>query len=82
MILSLLLTRFNHLDSMILKENLRQLVAVDPHRLVFGTDLPSTRARIPYNENHDVGLLLDALGIEVAQKVLHSNALNLYKIHQ
>lgn len=58
---------------------IRALVKANPDGLVFGTDLPSTRAPVPFSRN-DVDLLLDALEGRLAEKVVYSNAAALYKI--
>ncbi len=52
---------------------LRRIHAVDPAALLFGTDLPSTRARRPFRDA-DPGLVVAALGPEAAAAVLHDNA--------
>jgi predicted TIM-barrel fold metal-dependent hydrolase len=54
-------------------EALRRIAAVDPSALLFGTDLPSTRARRPFHPA-DVGLVRDALGPELSRRALHDNA--------
>ncbi len=56
---------------------LRELCAVNPHALVFGTDLPSTRAPRPYLDS-DYELVLVALGEEQARRVFRDNACALY----
>jgi predicted TIM-barrel fold metal-dependent hydrolase len=57
---------------------LQQLCAVNPDALLFGTDLPSTRAARPYADE-DYLLVIDALGEELARKVFCDNALNSYR---
>ena len=59
------------------REAARAVVDVDPTALMFGTDLPSTRARRPF-EDDDVDLLLAAVGEEHAERVLWGNAADLY----
>jgi predicted TIM-barrel fold metal-dependent hydrolase len=54
-------------------EALRRIHAVDPAALLFGTDLPSTRARRPFRDT-DRDLVAEALGPEAAAAVLHDNA--------
>lgn len=56
---------------------MRAITAVNPAALMFGTDLPSTRAARPFAEG-DVELVVDALGEELAARVLHDNAVALY----
>jgi predicted TIM-barrel fold metal-dependent hydrolase len=53
---------------------LRALYRANPDALMFGTDLPSTRAPRPYSDA-DVALIVEALGDDAqAQRVLHGNA--------
>lgn len=56
---------------------LMKLYAANPEALLFGTDLPSTRAPRPY-EDSDVALVTEALGGEKAGEVLYGNALKFY----
>ena len=59
---------------------IRALSSVNPKALMFGTDLPSTRAKRPY-EDSDLDTLLEALGdSNLAEKVLYRNALEWYRI--
>jgi predicted TIM-barrel fold metal-dependent hydrolase len=58
-------------------EAVRRIHAVDPSALVFGTDLPGTRAPRPYDDR-DLSLIRDALGEPTARLVLEENALALY----
>ena len=58
-------------------EAARAVVGVDPSALMFGSDLPSTRARRPFSDD-DVDLLLEAVGEEHAERVLWGNAADLY----
>jgi predicted TIM-barrel fold metal-dependent hydrolase len=57
---------------------LRELVAIDPDAVMFGTDLPSTRAPRTYADD-DVQLVVDAIGDALAAKVLCQNALVWYR---
>lgn len=57
---------------------LHELCAVNPDALLFGTDLPSTRAARPYADD-DFLLVVDALGEELARKVFCTNARNFYQ---
>lgn len=54
------------------------LYKANPDSLMFGTDLPSTRARIPFQYS-DIGKVADALGAEAATKVFSKNAIEFYK---
>ena len=57
---------------------LRQIAAVDPAALVFGTDLPSTRAPRPYRAA-DLRLVRDTFDPKQADAVLYRNAAALYR---
>ncbi|MBJ6611532.1 MAG: amidohydrolase family protein [Candidatus Thiothrix moscowensis] len=54
------------------------LFAANPAALMFGTDLPSTRAPRPYQDS-DFELVTEVLGSENARKVLYENAVRLYR---
>lgn len=56
---------------------LRAIAEIDPSALLFGTDLPSTRARRPFS-SADLSVIVDALGPEIATKALHHNAVAWY----
>jgi predicted TIM-barrel fold metal-dependent hydrolase len=58
---------------------LRDIFKVNPAALMFGTDLPSTRAARPYSDS-DILLLVDALGEDEARRVCHDNAIRFYRI--
>jgi predicted TIM-barrel fold metal-dependent hydrolase len=58
-------------------EALREIAAVDPGALIFGTDLPGTRAKRPFEES-DIDLILESLGEPMADGVLRENALDWY----
>ncbi|MDP8971730.1 MAG: amidohydrolase family protein [Actinomycetota bacterium] len=58
-------------------EALREIAAVDPGALIFGTDLPGTRAERPFEES-DIDLILESLGEPMADGVLRENALDWY----
>jgi predicted TIM-barrel fold metal-dependent hydrolase len=60
------------------KPALRELSAANPEALMFGTDLPSTRAPRSYADE-DLLLVLDALGEDLARKALCENALAFYR---
>ena len=55
----------------------RAIHAADPHALLAGTDLPSTRARRPFADA-DLELIVDTLGTNAAPAVLRDNARALY----
>jgi predicted TIM-barrel fold metal-dependent hydrolase len=52
--------------------------SVNPSALMFGTDLPSTRAPRPFSAA-DIDLVRETLGHDGAAKVLHDNAVALYR---
>lgn len=57
---------------------LRELYAANPACLMFGTDLPSTRAARPYSDR-DFLLVIETLGEVGARRVLHDNAREFYR---
>lgn len=57
---------------------LADLYAANPHALMFGTDLPSTRAPRPYRDD-DYTLVLETLGEEKAANVFYKNAIDFYR---
>ena len=54
-----------------------QLVAINPECLMFGTDLPSTRAPVPYNDA-DYRFISDWFDPQLAEMVLVGNARDFY----
>ena len=56
---------------------LRDIQAANPSALMFGTDLPSTRAARPYSDS-DFRLVIDTLGEKAAQRVFYDNAAAFY----
>ena len=58
---------------------MKAIYDIDPKALLFGTDLPSTRAPRPYRDE-DLLLVYEALGEEGAADVLCKNAMEFYKI--
>lgn len=58
------------------KKALQDIHSANPEALMFGTDLPSTRAPRPYADS-DISVVIDALEDD-ADKVLRENALNFY----
>jgi predicted TIM-barrel fold metal-dependent hydrolase len=55
------------------------LYAANPKALMFGTDLPSTRAPRPYQQDDDYTLVLETLGEEKAANVFYKNAIEFYR---
>jgi predicted TIM-barrel fold metal-dependent hydrolase len=58
---------------------LRELYAANPQALMFGTDLPSTRAPRPYTDK-DFLLVVETLGAEAARAVFYDNAAEFYRV--
>lgn len=58
---------------------MRDIVRINPSALIFGTDLPSTRAVTPFRDR-DIERVADAVGAEHASAVLSSNARALYRV--
>lgn len=57
------------------------IYAANPDALMFGTDLPCTRAPRPYTDD-DFSLVVETLGEDGARKALSENALQFYRIEQ
>ncbi len=57
---------------------LTDLYSANPRALMFGTDLPSTRAPRPY-QDEDYTLVLETLGEEKAADVFFNNAIEFYR---
>lgn len=57
---------------------LKELASANPEALMFGTDLPSTRAPRPYLDE-DLELVFDTLGEKSARRALYLNALDFYR---
>jgi len=71
-------TGFSRVDFDV-KSSLKILYSANPHSLLFGTDLPSTRAPKPYTDR-DFMLVAETLGENAAKNVFYQNALDFYKI--
>lgn len=63
------------------KSALNSLYSANPRSLLFGTDLPSTRAPNPYTYA-DFELVIETLGSNAAMDVFSLNALDFYKIQK
>lgn len=60
-------------------EALAELCRAAPHRVLWGSDLPGTRASRPFDPR-DLALIAETLGdTERLQRVLHDNAMDLYR---
>jgi predicted TIM-barrel fold metal-dependent hydrolase len=60
-------------------KTLEVIAKKDPNALVFGTDIPSTRARRPF-EPADIDLIEKVLGPALAKRVFWDNPLALYRV--
>lgn len=60
-------------------EAMTRILEVNPHALVFGTDLPSTRAPRPFADT-DLTALGERIGTRHLQNVLWHNAVRLYRL--
>jgi len=58
---------------------LERIAAKNPNALVFGTDMPSTRAKVPFSPA-DVDLVRKVLGPELSAKAFWDNPVALYRI--
>ena len=58
---------------------IREIHSVSPDTLMFGTDLPSTRAHRKYSDQ-DFFTIMDVLGQKESRKVFKENALNFYGV--
>lgn len=56
---------------------LKSIYATNPEALMFGTDLPSTRAKRPF-VYADVELIHELFDAMAAEKILYQNAMNFY----
>jgi predicted TIM-barrel fold metal-dependent hydrolase len=59
---------------------IRELYTANPDCLMFGTDLPSTRAARPYTDR-DFELITEVLDEQATRQVLYTNALDFYRIN-
>ena len=57
---------------------LQEISTVDPGALIFGTDLPGTRAERLFEEA-DIDIIVETLGEPLADRALHENATGWYK---
>ena len=58
---------------------MRSIVDTNPAALIFGSDLPSTRAAAPFRDS-DIDRIAEAVGNEHVQAVLAGNARRLYRL--
>lgn len=60
------------------KPAIQEICAANPDALMFGTDLPSTRAERPFR-HEDVETVVETVGEDLAVKVLYENAVTFYR---
>lgn len=60
------------------KQALQEIALANREALLFGTDLPSTRAHRAYSDS-DFSLVVEALGDELASEVFYDNAVKFYR---
>lgn len=70
-------TGFGRIDFSVMNA-LKELYSINPTSLMFGTDLPSTRAARAYTDD-DFMLVIKSLGDDAAKKVFSQNAIDFYK---
>ncbi|WP_057936613.1 amidohydrolase family protein [Algoriphagus resistens] len=56
---------------------MKTIYQINPKALLFGTDLPSTRAKVPFSDK-DVQLLIDNFSAEELDNILYKNGLDWY----
>jgi predicted TIM-barrel fold metal-dependent hydrolase len=64
--------------SMDVAKAIERIAARNPKALMFGTDLPSTRAKRPFMAQ-DMALVQNVLGTDLARQVFWGNAISLYR---
>lgn len=72
-------TGFGRVDFAVLPA-LKQIASINPDALMFGTDLPSTRAPRPFLDE-DLQLINDNFTKDLAEKILYQNALDFYRLN-
>lgn len=70
-------TGFSRIDFPVV-DALKQIYEVDPTALMFGTDLPSTRAPRPYT-HEDMKLIIENFSVDEADNILCGNARSFYR---
>lgn len=69
-------TGFGRVDFNV-SQTLKDIAAINPEAMMFGTDLPSTRAARPFMDD-DISLIKDTVGDKLADMILYSNAVKFY----
>lgn len=60
---------------------IKELIDINPDAIMFGTDLPSTRAKRPFSEQ-DIELIQKHFDEETQEKIFYKNALKFYRISE
>ncbi len=60
---------------------IKELIDINPDAIMFGTDLPSTRAKRPFSER-DIELIQKHFDEETQEKIFYKNALKFYRISE
>lgn len=61
------------------REALKAIAKVNPEAMIFGTDLPSTRAPRPFLDQ-DIQLILETFDEATSTKILYSNGIQFYRV--
>ncbi|WP_109436089.1 amidohydrolase [Aquimarina sp. AU119] len=56
---------------------MRQIYDINPKALLFGTDLPSTRAKIPFSQK-DINIIIDNFSMSEQENIFYKNAQQWY----
>lgn len=70
-------TRFSKLNYKLIPSLMREIYNINPNSLIFGTDLPGTRAPRQFN-NSDLILFANNFNEKELHNIMYSNAKNLY----
>ncbi|PNZ67439.1 2-pyrone-4,6-dicarboxylate hydrolase [Staphylococcus croceilyticus] len=57
---------------------IQELININPKAIMFGTDLPSTRANRPFNEG-DIQLIQNNFNQDIQDRIFYKNALEFYR---
>lgn len=56
---------------------MKKIYSINPNALMFGTDLPSTRAKVPFSDK-DVEVIRDNFSTDELERIFYKNALEFY----
>lgn len=60
---------------------IQELININPNAVMFGTDLPSTRANRPFNEE-DIQLIQNNFNYDIQERISYKNALEFYRLSE